>query len=257
MPDQTFYINVTVNPSGLLESWIIKWPNGTEDNTYFIINPQKSQVYQANEPSSIIFSLKAPTEEATYVLRVYVAGKSKDGFFADYKDLTVSVTEKSEEKPVKEPKRPMEKAALDCLSCHDVELKRHDRLGIGNNACYVCHDSREMMSLRLANGTLLSLDDAPFVCQQCHQDRYAAWEEGMHGKYGPYYAKVEGRVICSNCHDPHSPPFPEIPTLSPPQLSSEEKRRESTFVIPDGWFSMILIIGIALAFSSVVTKRRD
>jgi hypothetical protein len=242
MPDQTFHVEVTVNPLGLLESWIVKWPSKVEDNSRFTIDPKESQVYRAGESVSIIFSLKAPSDEATYTLRVYVTGKSKEGLFSNYVDLTVLVSTKPEEKPEEKPKLPVEKPVLDCLSCHDVQLKKHDVFGAGNDACYVCHDSRDMKSLHLINGTSVSLDNAFLICQQCHQERYDAWEQGIHGKPGE-------KVSCTQCHDPHKPYISGIPTLPPP----EENRQEDSSVVP---YAILFTILLVMFGTISLAKRR-
>ena len=89
---------------------------------------------------------------------------------------------------------------LDCISCHPRTLTYHDKLGSGNQACWICHDSTDMMSLRLVNGTVLPQSESSQVCGQCHEKRYDAWQEGTHGVPGTTAA---GK--CSDCHDPHQP----------------------------------------------------
>lgn len=242
-PGQTFYVNVNINPSGLLESWVVKWPKNVEDNSRFIIDPQTSQIYQTDEPTSITFSLKAPSNEATYTLRVYVTGKSKEGPFTNYVDLTALVSTTPKEAPKETPPQlPTEKPELDCLSCHNVQLKKHDVFGTDNNACYVCHNSRDMMSLRFLNGTSISLDKAFLICQQCHQERYKAWEEGTHGKPGE-------KISCTECHDPHKPYISGIPTLSPPV----ENRPESSSIVP---YAILFILVLVVLGTVSLVKRR-
>ena len=242
-PGQTFYVSITVEPLGPLESWIIKWPNNVGDNSRFTIDPRESQIYQIGEPVSITFSLKAPSDEATYTLRVYVTGKGGEGLFSNYVELIVSVSAKPGEVPKEvPPPPPVEKPELDCLSCHDVQLKKHDVFGSGNSACYVCHNSRDMYSLRFLNGTSVSLDNGFTICQQCHQERYRDWEEGIHGKPGE-------KISCTECHDPHKPYISGIPTLPPPK----ENRPEDPSFVPYA----ILFIIILMVFGTVgLVKRR-
>lgn len=92
------------------------------------------------------------------------------------------------------------KQQLDCISCHPRTLTYHDKLGSGNQACWVCHDSTDMKSLRLVNGTVLAQSESSQVCGQCHGKRYDAWQEGTHGVPGTI---ATGK--CSDCHDPHQP----------------------------------------------------
>jgi len=90
---------------------------------------------------------------------------------------------------------------LDCLSCHPRELEAHDKLVLGseNAACYICHNSTDMKTLRLADGTPVPLTAHPQICGQCHQKRYDAWKAGTHGIPGPSTEK------CADCHNPHQP----------------------------------------------------
>jgi len=89
---------------------------------------------------------------------------------------------------------------LDCSSCHQPTLEYHDQLGSGNNACWACHSPTDMYSLRLADGTQLSLTESSRLCGQCHETRYSSWQEGTHGFPGTV---ATGK--CTNCHDPHKP----------------------------------------------------
>jgi len=95
---------------------------------------------------------------------------------------------------------PESKPPLDCLSCHPKKLEFHDKLGSGNKACWVCHDSTDMTKLHSIDGTPLSLSDSPQLCAQCHQKRYDAWKEGTHGISG-----TVAEVKCTSCHNPHQP----------------------------------------------------
>jgi len=111
------------------------------------------------------------------------------------------------------------KPPLDCLRCHTRVLKGHDKLGSGNEACWVCHDSTDMKMLRLLDETRLSLANSPQLCGQCHQKRYEAWQEGTHG----VLARKEGepgipgvmKPKCSDCHEPHQPQM-ALPYISKP-----------------------------------------
>lgn len=119
---------------------------------------------------------------------------------------------------------PESNAPLDCLSCHP-NIEFHG-LGVGKEACWVCHDSMVTdcaapRRLRLADGTLLPLADSTPLCAQCHQKRYNAWKEGTHGFPGIVGVHC---VVCHNAHlpqivfwnitEPHPPIAPSPP--SPP-----------------------------------------
>ena len=95
---------------------------------------------------------------------------------------------------------PESEVSLDCLNCHTRVLKGHDKLGSGNQACWVCHEQSDMKMLHLFDQTVISSAGSPEVCGQCHEPFYDAWEEGAHGT-----SSALGRVKCADCHDPHQP----------------------------------------------------
>ncbi len=141
--------------------------------------------------------------------------------------MALSATTKPRPQPSTEAGSP-----LDCLGCHRRVLKGHDKLGSGTEACWTCHYNTEMTTLHLASGeTQFPLSDSAQLCAQCHQERYGAWNEGIHGvpawKGGEFEVTAAGRVKCVNCHEPHQPqvvllnitkphPLPEPPPPPPP-----------------------------------------
>ncbi len=122
-----------------------------------------------------------------------------------------------------EPDKPLE-----CLRCHTRVLESHDKLGSGSEACWACHDSTNMEMLRLLDETRLSLANSPQLCGQCHQKRYAAWQEGTHGvlawKEGEPGIPGAEKPKCIDCHNPHQPQMEpsRIIKLYPPPVSEEE-----------------------------------
>lgn len=133
-----------------------------------------------------------------------------------------------------EPNPPQE-----CLSCHPKTLEFHDKLGSGNSACSACHDNADMKTLRLADGSGIPLADSAQLCGQCHQARFAAWEEGTHGIAGTVAA-----VTCTSCHDPHQPKmtFPNI-TLPHPEPAPPP---------PSPPVNLVIIFGVSLAIMITV-----
>jgi len=131
---------------------------------------------------------------------------------------------------------------LDCLECHQQDLEYHDALGTGNDACWSCHDPGDMSQLRLANGTLISLDESSQLCGQCHEERFGDWERGSHG-FPEYQAK------CAFCHDPHKPQMlfvgitlpPLEPAPDPPNLPVD------LVMIIIITITLLAVIGIVLA----------
>ncbi|MDO8716467.1 MAG: hypothetical protein Q7J73_06635 [Dehalococcoidales bacterium] len=110
----------------------------------------------------------------------------------------------------------------ECTGCHLAKvpiegitrpelLKGHDKLGLANDACMVCHDreNKHLGILSLNDGTQISFKDSSQLCAQCHEKRYKAWQIGTHGvpawKAGEIGFPGGEKKTCVDCHDPHSP----------------------------------------------------
>lgn len=84
---------------------------------------------------------------------------------------------------------------------HQIELRGHDVLGEGTQACLVCHDGPGRDPSRLV---VLGEDsarvggDVSRVCWGCHAAVYDEWAAGIHGRNQP-------SCTTAGCHDPHSP----------------------------------------------------
>ncbi|MDP2918616.1 MAG: cytochrome c3 family protein [Dehalococcoidia bacterium] len=137
---------------------------------------------------------------------------------------------------------------LDCVSCHKIELNFHDKLGTGDRACYVCHDSTDatMQNHRLVNDEIIKRSDSSQLCGQCHQARYNAWLEGTHGIPGTVAA-----VSCVTCHNPHQPQiaFQNITKPPTPQVHSAPP-------LPTDWMMIIGITVIVLIIAGIIYARR-
>lgn len=202
-------------------------PGGEGSHSYYIQDgdPNDREPTANDVKGEFTIALAPDTPIQDYTLTVNYPQRGPTGVSST---VTLTVAEKPTPTPAPPPTStpapkatptptpPLTTTKLDCLKCHEIQLKVHDKLGSGNNACWVCHDALKKKTLRLANETLLPLSDAPKLCWQCHQERYNAWSEGMHGRHGPSYTSVEEKVTCTRCHDPHSPAFPSITPLPPP-----------------------------------------
>jgi hypothetical protein len=104
---------------------------------------------------------------------------------------------------------------LDCQTCHDRPLDKHDTLGENAFACLSCHGEIHGLGLKLVNGTVYEPDDPVALCAQCHNERYTAWAQGTHG------TPENPDASCTECHDPHDPvisgfsTLPSVPTRTP------------------------------------------
>lgn len=73
--------------------------------------------------------------------------------------------------------------------------------------CTQCHNEKNLNTLKLNNGTAISINESYRLCSQCHFQQEKDWRGGAHGKrYAGWFGK---RVIynCTDCHDPHNPAF--------------------------------------------------
>ena len=98
---------------------------------------------------------------------------------------------------------------LDCTSCHDRPLEKHDVLGEKATACLSCHGDIHELKLELVNRDTYDLDEPVALCAQCHNERYTDWSQGTHG------AHDNPQAVCTECHDPHIPIINQISTLEP------------------------------------------
>ena len=94
---------------------------------------------------------------------------------------------------------------------HDIVLEGHDVLGPENEACAVCHrepyEDPTILNI-VASGTVDITGDVALVCYQCHQEKYRAWQNGIHGKH-------QESCSAAGCHDPHTPGYIYAEPLPP------------------------------------------
>ncbi|QLQ32932.1 MAG: hypothetical protein HZT40_16535 [Candidatus Thiothrix singaporensis] len=83
--------------------------------------------------------------------------------------------------------------------------------------CLTCHSPTDRNNLQTVAGVKVDFNDAWKVCGQCHSARQRDWYYGAHGKrVGNWKGDVE-RYNCTECHNPHHPPFrQQKPQPKPP-----------------------------------------
>jgi hypothetical protein len=134
---------------------------------------------------------------------------------------------------------------LDCSSCHEVPLSKHDVLGEKAYACLSCHGDIHELKLELVNRNVYPLDNVVPLCAQCHNERYTAWAQGTHGAYD------DPRAQCTKCHDPHNPVIDDIVTLS------SIPQREEAAPAPIIPIIVVVVIVEILVFSMYVLRRQS
>jgi len=139
----------------------------------------------------------------------------------------------------------------DCYGCHDkakpppirydaagkiVVPKEHSDIVMGhgshdrNNLCYNCHNEQNLETLQTRNGQAVKFTEIPQLCGSCHGPTYRDWEAGAHGRTSGYWDRSQGpiqRLVCANCHNPHSPRIPtREPAPGPHQLRGANLEHE-------------------------------
>jgi formate-dependent nitrite reductase cytochrome c552 subunit len=100
------------------------------------------------------------------------------------------------------------------LSFHNDINLNHDRLW-----CLDCHNASNRDRLNLTGGDTASFNELERLCGVCHGVIYTEWSHGVHGKRTGKWNGEKYYLICTDCHNPHSPKFmslkPEPPPLRP------------------------------------------
>ncbi len=133
--------------------------------------------------------------------------------------------------------------SLDCNTCHNVSLSKHNVLGVNASSCLSCHGEIHGLRLRLINGTVYPLDEPVPLCAECHNERFQWWRQGTHG------ALREAFSPCTDCHNPHDPIVAGFDTLDflPPRETGPSPS------IPQV-LSIALIVE-ALIFAIIIVKE--
>ncbi len=87
-----------------------------------------------------------------------------------------------------------------CLSCHHKT----------NRNAYVTNDGGEIPSNRPEE-----------LCSRCHGTTYRDWTIGAHGRTAGAWNRTEKgwrALVCTECHNPHSPQFPYLTPMSGPVI---------------------------------------
>lgn len=124
-------------------------------------------------------------------------------------------------------------ATVGCATCHTTtkpnletyssaeldEFHQGLKFNHGNLACLSCHNAQNYDTLRLATGKPVEFANVMTLCAQCHGTAMRDYERGSHGGMNGYWDLTKGprtRNNCVNCHDPHSPKYPQaMPVFAP------------------------------------------
>jgi nitrate/TMAO reductase-like tetraheme cytochrome c subunit len=82
--------------------------------------------------------------------------------------------------------------------------------------CLICHRKDSPQKLLFRNGSEIPALNGDLLCGQCHGIKHRDWLSGVHGKViNSWIIEKQKRVTCIECHDPHSPKFPDYKTKAP------------------------------------------
>lgn len=82
--------------------------------------------------------------------------------------------------------------------------------------CLFCHSIENPERLHLRDGTVITFDEGPRLCGQCHGEKYSTWGMGLHGLQNGTWNGSKTRLSCPECHNPHAPQFPKMEAVPVP-----------------------------------------
>ena len=120
---------------------------------------------------------------------------------------------------------------LQCQECHKlfpsdrdvrVKLSQHENIQLNhglNSWCFNCHSLEDRNKLVIQGDEEIGYDRVEELCAKCHGTVFRDWQRGMHGRTNGYWDASLGeskRLVCTECHDPHSPAYPDYEPLPGP-----------------------------------------
>lgn len=107
----------------------------------------------------------------------------------------------------------------------------------GDLNCLSCHNADNYDTLRRADGRRLAYDNVMALCSQCHGPQTRDYNKGSHGGMVGHWDLSKGdrqRNRCIDCHDVHTPAFPQVNPVFPPRDRGalEQLRRDQAHSDP-------------------------
>lgn len=133
---------------------------------------------------------------------------------------------------------PNELTLFPCSDCHGEDLppnperrelwEPHDEIpgklinhDEENRWCLDCHDENNRDKLRHVNGKLIDFEEYYKICEPCHQSIFREWKAGVHNRVTGNWNGEKQYWHCTQCHDPHNPPFKSLEPSPPPRRPEE------------------------------------
>jgi hypothetical protein len=127
--------------------------------------------------------------------------------------------------------------AFKCSECHKVFASSLERKSLNaehtdlklnhgrNDHCFNCHHIKNRDAYTAHDGSEIPSSQPVQLCSKCHGLIYRDWQSGAHGRITGYWDAAKGeqsKVLCIQCHDPHSPAFPKIAPMPGPEVHAQK-----------------------------------
>lgn len=113
-----------------------------------------------------------------------------------------------------------------------------------NGRCYNCHHITDRNMYAANDGSTIMVQTPEQLCARCHGLIYNDWQKGTHGKwtgkFKPANATERKTYTCTECHDPHDPPF-RYRKVAPPPIWPEKYIRTASHDLSEDTLSGFLI----------------
>ncbi|NOG84265.1 MAG: hypothetical protein EX341_16635 [Candidatus Scalindua sp. SCAELEC01] len=99
-----------------------------------------------------------------------------------------------------------------------------------NDNCLNCHHTINRNVYVTNDGKEIPADKPEELCAKCHGVVYGDWKVGAHGRTsGPWNRTETGwhSLVCTECHNPHDPKFPQIVPMPGPAIPGRKREKES------------------------------
>ncbi len=125
-----------------------------------------------------------------------------------------------------------------CNECHRVfstggsvknRIAEHVDLKLNhgsNDNCMNCHHKENRNAYVTNEGGEIPSNRPEILCSKCHGIVYRDWMIGAHGRVAvSWNSNRKGRhmLVCTECHNPHDPGFPQLVPMPGPSIPGGKK----------------------------------
>ena len=125
-----------------------------------------------------------------------------------------------------------------CNECHRVfdtegsgknRVAEHTDLKLNhgsNDNCMNCHHRENRNAYVTNDGNEIPSNRPEILCSKCHGMVYRDWMIGIHGRVSVSWnsnRKGWHLLVCTECHNPHDPGFPQLVPMPGPSIPGSKK----------------------------------